>query len=527
MGNYINPGNTAFREIRCSTYIDKSDLIYQVNKVISTKQKLLCVSRPRRFGKSYDAQMLCAYYDRNCDSSSLFCDLSIASDADPDKKKSYLKHLNKYDVIYLDMTGVISAAPDDGIVPFIKRNIIKELQTEYPSLETAEAFHDTLANAARLSENRFIMIIDEWDAPVRELPEQQNSYLMFLRSLFKNSSITDNTFAAVYMTGILPIKKDGSESAVSDFNEYTILDPGFFADYTGFTENDVKKICSENGIDFQKAKTWYDGYKLDNGTSIYNPYSIMNAALRKKFRSYWRKTSASEALLTYIDMDEEGLQGDIIKLMSGETLEVDTEGFENDTRSFKNKDDVLTLMIHLGYLTCVEDENGIRYVKIPNKEVEEEFTRVLRRGKHHELLRLIALSDQLLDDTINCREDQVAAAIKAVHDTNFAPTIYNEEQSLRYVIKMAYISSTDQYLSISELPSGHGYADLVFLPKRNSPLPALIIELKWNKSAESALDQIRDRNYPAVLKNYGGKLLLVGINYDAKTKAHTCKIEEL
>ena len=167
MGNYINPGNTAFREIRCSTYIDKSDLICQVNKVISTKQKLLCVSRPRRFGKSYDAQMLCAYYGRNCDSSSLFRDLSIASDADPDKKKSYLKHLNKYDVIYLDMTGVISAAPDDGIVPFIKRNIIKELQTEYPSLETAEAFHDTLANAESYFLSELIMTQKQKFIPVR------------------------------------------------------------------------------------------------------------------------------------------------------------------------------------------------------------------------------------------------------------------------------------------------------------------------------------------------------------------------
>ena len=252
----------------------------------------------------------------------------------------------------------------------------------------------------------------------------------------------------------------------------------------------------------------------------------MSALQSGKFKSYWKKTSAAEALLTYIDMDEEGLQGEIARLVSGEEIEVDIDGFENDFQTFKGKDDVLTLLIHLGYLAYREEEQGTGMVRIPNKEVRLEFHQILRKGKHRELHRLIRESDLLLEKTIQGDADGVAEAIARIHDSNYAPQFYNNEQALRAVVRYAYITCVDQYAKIEELPSGHGCADIVYLPKWRSALPALLIELKWNKTASGAMAQIRDRNYPAVLEGFGGELILVGVNYHEKTKVHSCVIEK-
>lgn len=523
MGNYLNPGNSGFEEIRKGTYVDKTGLIRLINDTIGTKQKLTCISRPRRFGKSFAAQMLCAYYDKTCDSSSLFDDLIIAKDT------QYTKHLNQYDVIYLDMTNVIGETAITDIVPYVKRNIVRELTIAYPELKVAEGFIHTLINAAALAGNRFIMIIDEWDSPIREAKDNsqtQQDYLRFLRTLFKNSSATSQIFAAAYMTGILPIKKDSSQSAISDFREYSILDPGEYASFTGFTENEVRVLCDMYHMNFDDAKNWYDGYSFENVQSVYNPYSVICAMENSKFKSYWKKSSASEALLTYIDMDEDGLQDDIVKLISGETIEVDTEGFENDVESFRCKDDVLTLLVHPGYLSYTEEDNGTGTVRIPNKEILMEFNKIFRKGRHRELLRLIRESDYLLEKTIQQDSEAVAKAIAAIHDSNCSPQFYNDEQALRFVVRFAYITCVDQYCKIEELPSGHGYADIAYIPKRRSSLPAMIIELKWNKTCGGALAQIKDRNYPSVFKEYSGELLLVGINYNQNTKLHSCVIEK-
>ena len=522
MGNYLNPGNSGFEAIRKTSYVDKSGLISLVSQTIGTARRLTCISRPRRFGKSFAAQMLCAYYDKTCDSSSLFDDLSIA------QTPQYTEHLNQYDVIYLDMTGVMGETDAVDIVPYIKRNIIRELLSAYPGLRVEEGFVPTLVNAAAAAGNRFIFIIDEWDAPIRESrnnPKIQRDYLEFLRTLFKNSGATPQMIAAAYMTGILPIKKDGSQSAISDFREHSVLDPGQYAVFTGFTEKEVRILCDTYHMNFDEAKSWYDGYRFDEVHSIYNPYSVMCALQSGKFGSYWKKTSAAEALLTYIDMDEDGLQDEIAKLISGEELEVDTEGFENDFETFKSKDDVLTLLIHLGYLSYSEEERGTGVARIPNQEVRMEFEKILRKGKHQELHRLIRESDALLEKTIQGDAAAVADALAKIHDSNYAPQFYNNEQALRAVIRYAYITCVDQYAKIEELPSGHGCAVMVYIPGKRSPLPAMLIELKWDRTASGAIAQIRDRNYPAALQGLAAELILVGVNYHEKTKVHSCIIE--
>ncbi len=524
MGTYLNPGNSGFTGIRNDIYVDKSGLISLINETIETPRRLTCVSRPRRFGKSFAAQMLCAYYDKTCDSGPLFDDLEIAKD--DNLNGSYRKYLNQYDVIYLDMTYVKPFCDRfRNVAAYVSGKISEELAAAYPSLEVDNELPTTMIRAAELTGNKFIMIIDEWDAPIREEPKLQREYLEFLRTLFKSSSTTNRIFAAVYMTGILPIKRDGSQSAISDFQEFTITKPRNFADYVGFTENEVRKLCTDHGCDFGLMKRWYDGYRLHEVGSVYNPNSVMKAMHNRDFDSYWTQTSTAESLMGYISLDFDGMSETVAELIGGVAVSVDTGGFTNDFVTFKNRDDVLTLLIHLGYLTY-DEETG--YARIPNEEIRMEFARVIRDVKRDDTIRRIRESDQLIVDTVEENAEAVAAQIEKIHAEE-APLHYNNEQALRSVIKRAYFSYGDEYVLFEELPAGTGYADLVYLPKKASALPALLIELKWNQSAESAIEQIRNRNYPEALRGYGGEILLVAVSYDkgasAGQRKHSCIIE--
>lgn len=518
MGTYLNPGNSGFQRIVNDYYVDKTGMIDMINSTINTPKSLTCISRPRRFGKSYAAQMLCAYYDKTCDSSKLFADKIISSSA------GYKKHLNRYDVIYLDMTNILGDTEPSELIPFIRRKITEELKEEYPELKANDSLTTTLINATELTGNKFIMIIDEWDAPIREQPVIQKQYLDFLRMLFKSSGTTARIFAAAYMTGILPVKKDGSQSAISDFREYTMIKPRIFGDYVGFTEGEVRELCSRFHISFEKMQYWYDGYSFRNTGSVYNPNSVMQAIFNDDFDSYWTESSAAESLMGYISRDYKGLARTVAELVGGVEIKVNTLGFANDLVTFRGKDDVLTLLIHLGYLAYDSEKET---ASIPNEEIRREFARSIREIGHGETIRRLMDSDQLFLDTIEGNEDAVASAIERIHSEETAPLHYNREASLRSVIKLAYYTYKDHYIQWEELPAGEGYADIVYLPKRSSGYPALLIELKWDQSADGALRQIRQKKYPDALEGYGGDLLLVGINYSKDTKKHTCRIEHI
>ncbi len=419
MGTYLNPGNNGFSRIVKNNYVDKTGLIGIINKTIDTTDNLTCISRPRRFGKSYAAQMLCAYYDVTCDSHELFKDYQIA------EEESYEKNINQYHVINLDITSFVSEARIEGIafkdVPSgICAAIRNDVEMQYAELKKGLTLNDTLIDLVQKTGKKIIFIIDEWDSMIRETvgdSEAQERYLNLLRSWFKNGNFTPAVVAAAYMTGILPIKKDGSQSAISDFDEYTVLDPGNFADFVGFTREEVKRICDEKGKDFEKMKLWYDGYTFGEKHSIYNPYSVMHAAGSGKYKSYWKKTSAAETLMTYIDMDQDDLQDTIARLIAGESIIVDTDSFQNDVETFTSKDDVLTLLTHLGYLTYEEepdsydDDSVVGLVRIPNEEVRSEFDKILRKSKHKSLIDLVKKSDRLLKDTLEGKSEEVAKAI--------------------------------------------------------------------------------------------------------------------
>ncbi len=526
MGIYVNPGNGAFKRILKGNYIDKTGMIGIINNRIESSDILICISRPRRFGKSYAAKMLCAYYDHTCKSDSLFDDKEIS------KSDSYETHRNQYNVIYLDIAAFVSdVRRRDGNIKAVVNEIVESIYDElvevYPELKNIKKLTKCMTEYVKLSKKKFVFIIDEWDAIIREAKndtETQKVYFDLLREWFKNGNFTSEAVAAAYMTGILPIKKDGSESAISDFIEFTILQPGPFVRYTGFTETEVKSLCEQHNMDFEQAKQWYDGYDFKRSEPIYNPYSVMMAMQMGEYRSYWRKTSTAESLKTYVGMNIDDLQNKILRLIAGEPVNVYTDDFENDFETFNSSDDVLTLMIHLGYLVYDSESSQVH---IPNEELRIEFKRLISRPSNKRLSELVRDSEKLLQDTLNGNETEVANAIVRVRDTNYAPMFYNNEQALRYVIKFAYIICVDYYLKVEELPTGQGIADVVFIPKRDTSLPAMIVELKWNKTADSALEQIKEKRYPAILSGYVGEMMLVGINYDEKTKKHSCKIENI
>lgn len=522
MGVYLNPGNAGFRSVRNGLYVDKSELIDYVNSTLDTPRRLTCVSRPRRFGKSFAAKMLSAYYDNGCDSSELFKNLKIS------EKPSFAKHLNKYDVLYLDITWFISNAEAIGnTVRELQDDVIEELREIYPSgiKKGVKSLPKALSQIHALTGKSFVIIIDEWDALFREAKENikvQKDYIQLLRGLFKSNQ-TEKMVKAAYMTGILPIKKYGTQSALTDFKEFTMLEPGPVAEYVGFTEREVKELCVKYNIDFKKAQRWYDGYHFSSVGHVYNPNSIVELMLSGKFLNYWTQTETYESLKMYIDLDIDNLKGAILDMLAGGSCVIDTGTFQNDMTSLNSKDDVLTLLVHLGYLTYAESK---KEVSIPNDEVHEEFMRAIKNGSRKELVRAIEVSDKLLKATWEQNTAEVARLIDIVHAEITSQISYNNELSLMCVILFGYYSAKESYIKIRELPAGNGYADVVFLPKKYSDKPALIVELKWNKSAEGAISQIKKKRYVQAIENYGGDILLVGINYDKKSRKHECVIEK-
>ncbi len=520
MGIYLNPSNIDFQQaLNSKIYVDKSMLIEYANNIIYTEQKFICISRPRRFGKSMAANMLTAYYSRGCDSKEMFSKLKIA------KADSFEKHLNKYNVIHINMVNFMNKGNSiDEVLDYLSRRILHELKKEYSDVECFD-WADMISVLSEIFDTKkvpFIFVIDEWDCVFRvhkSDSDSQTKYLNFLRNLLKDQSYV----ALAYMTGILPIKKYGEHSAINAFYEYSMIDAEPISEFTGFTENEVKELCEKYNKSFSEMKRWYDGYNL-NGISIYNPKSVVESILRGQFNNYWTSTETYEALKIYIEMNFDGLKDTIIELLAGEKVVIDTTTFTNDMVTFITKDDVLTLLIHLGYLTY---DFYTKEVSIPNYEISEQFASTIKVMGWSEVANSLKQSDELLKATLNCDEEKVANLIDKAHTDNTSILKYNDENSLSCVISLAYYSARKTYTIDRELPAGKGYADLVFRPRKNNTNPALIVELKYDKSAEGAIDQIKKNQYADCLKDYSGDVLLVGINYDKDSKCHTCKIEKI
>lgn len=522
MGIYLNPKNKSFQEaINSEIYVDKTELIACTNKCINTKEKFICVSRPRRFGKSMTLGMLAAYYSSNCDSTDLFKGLKIESD------ETFQKHLNHYDVIYLNMQQFLIRAKNQEVTQYLEQAVIEELRELYGDLfpERITILAEALEKIYDKSDKEFIFLIDEWDCVMRERQESetlQKQYLDFLRDLLKDQPYV----ALAYMTGILPVKKYGVHSALNMFREYSMTDQKMFEEYTGFTENEVKELCKQYAMNFDETNSWYDGYMLRRYKHIYNPRSVVEAMSCHNFSNYWTATETYEALKIYMDMDFDGLREEIVLMLGGGRVKVNTRSFQNDMRNFKTKDDVLTLLIHLGYLGYdVDTEEAF----IPNKEIIGEFENAMSVGGWPEVMRVLKESEKLLEDTLACNEQGVADALDKAHTEIASILTYNDENSLSCAIGLAYYSARKDYRLIRELPTGRGFADVVFLPLPHTGNPALIVELKYDKSADTAIRQIKERHYTQALEGYSGEILLIGINYekDNEKKQHSCIIEKI
>lgn len=368
MGIYLNPGNEKFLQaIQSEIYVDKTGLLQYCNKVLNTMQRFICVSRPRRFGKSVTANMLAAYYSRGCDSDRLFSGFEIACTED------YDLHRNKYDVVFLNMQDFLSRTSSmDQMLELVKKTLLWDLTDEYPDIRLFDETDmiRTMQDIYHKTRVPFVIVIDEWDCIFREYKTDggaQRTYLDFLRDFLKDNGC----IALCYMTGILPIKKYGTHSALNMFDEFSMTFAGPFASYMGFTEQEVKDLCARYQMDFSETKRWYDGYYMEEVGSIYNPRSVVSAMQFHQFQYYWNQTETFEALRTYIDMNFEGLRDDIIAMMDGEKkISVDTRSFTNDMVTFHSKDDVMTLLIHLGYLGYL---NESAEVFIPNYEILNEY----------------------------------------------------------------------------------------------------------------------------------------------------------
>ena len=521
MGIYINKGNAAFRDIVTHEYVDKSSLIPLVNATLNSENRYSCVTRCRRFGKSMAARMLCAYYDKSCDSRELFRGLKAEQD------KSFETYLNKYYVICVDMTDFTTRFRNKKeIVNIIQNKIINDVLLEFPQIIRQED-DDLMEILSRISQStgeRFVMIIDEWDAILREMGTDDyivTAFVDLLRRLFKGSN-SNIVFAGAYLTGILPIKRYNTESALNNFREYTMIRPGKMFGALGFTHEEVKMLCEKHNLDLSEMERWYDGYRIGKASHIFNPYSVMRAINEEEYGSYWTTTGAYDSVITYIQMNYDGLKDDVIRMLSGEHVYVNTTKFQNDMRIVKNRNDVLTVLIHLGYLAYDGDTNECY---IPNKEVADEFLNAVEDTSWTRLVDAITASQNLLNATIAGNETAVAQAIDLAHDENTSILSYNDENSLACVLTVAYIWARNEYVIHREYATGKGFADLVMIPRRSVNKPALVIELKFNHTAETAIDQIKCKEYPAKIAEYSGDILLVGINYDREQKRHTCKIE--
>ncbi|MCF0196033.1 MAG: AAA family ATPase, partial [Bacteroidaceae bacterium] len=463
MASYINIGNKAFASSVNDEYVDKTGLIAEVNDTLFKRSRFSCVSRCRRFGKSMAAEMLCAYYDRSCDSRKLFRGLQIEHHPD------FEKHLNKYPVIYVDMTNFMTRyRNDNSVVSIIQRSLIEDIAQCYADVPTKED-DDLMAYLLRVAlatGNQFIMIIDEWDAICREFGAKEKAmddYVNLLRRMFKSIDAM-RVFAGVYLTGIFPIKKYQTESALNNFWEYSMIQPAGLAPFFGFTKSEVQTLCEKYDMDFEEMAKWYDGYSIGDEPSMFNPSSVMKALSFNKCSNFWATTGAFDAVARYIQMDFKGLRGDIVSMLAGGSCPVNTTSFANDPSIIHDRDEVLTVLIHLGYLAYDADKE-VCY--IPNMEVAEEMKNAVKRNGWQNVMDAINASEELLENLLEGEAEAVAAGVEKVHEESASILKYNNENALSCVINLAFYAARNKYKVIREMPTGKGFADVVFVPWRN------------------------------------------------------------
>ena len=535
MGMYLNPGYENFREVtRQRIYVDKTMMIAAVNEIMEHGNKYICISRPRRFGKTIAGEMLNAYYSKGCDARELFAPYKIAQDP------SFEEKLNKYNVIKIDMNSEYQNTMEKpALIKRLTGKIREEMRAQFPDLTFAEddSLADCIQKVFDKTGETFVILMDEYDVLVREQVPQDlfDDFLRFLNGLFKSATLRP-AISLAYLTGILPVIRDRVQSKLNNFEEYTILNARELAEFAGFTAEEAQTLCETYRIDFEECRRWYDGYLLKKKGSgkgggipeyyeVYNPESLVKSILNGEFDSYWGKTSTYEVISDYVSRNFDGTRDAVLKMISGESVDVNITSYRNTMTDFKTKDDVFTYLMHVGYLTYQAGHADEGTCRIPNREVRKEWLNAIAAMEdYRETDRIIKDSKELLAETIAGNEDAVAKALDRSHIHVTSNRSYNNEDALQSAIYLAYIFALNRYTVVKEMTAGKGFSDVTFIPFVKD-YPAMIIELKKNDSAASAIDQIRDRQYYESLSHYQGDLLFVGVNYDEKEKTHSCKIE--
>ena len=499
-------------------FVDKSRLISKINELVGSDAQYICVTRPRRFGKTVNAMMLASYYSKNADFKELFDKLEISHD------ESYLEHLNKHNVVYMTFSEM--PKPNCTYEEFLNSyivDLIDYLAENFQDIkiDKSKPIFKIFSQVYAQCGQGFIFIFDEWDYIFnnRLFSEgDRENFLQFLKDLLKDKPYVE----LAYMTGVLPIAKYSSGSALNMFTEFNMMNDYQFDDCFGFTQNEVEMLCAkQNRLELSELKEWYNGYHTCNNLQIYNPRSVSLALSYGVCQSYWTNTGPMDEIIYYIENNIEAVRDDIVRMSSGLTVKVLLEGYSAEKISLNTRDEILSAMTVYGFLSYYDEE-----LRIPNKELRMKFDYALRNNKMGEISKLVLQSNEMLEATIRKDTETMEHLIQEAHDINIPVIKYNDENSLACVITLVYLNARSQYKIVREMPAGVGFADFIFYPN-NKAKPAFIIELKKDATPDEALQQIREKRYAKALDGYSGQKLAVGISYDSKLKTHKVKIEEI
>lgn len=546
MGRYLNSKRAALlyrKEANAAYFVDKTRLLDELAVFFETGESgsaqsgtgtpYICITRPRRFGKTVMANMIASYFGMGMDSRNIFDRLEVRT------RKWYEKHLNQHNVIYISFNELPNGCKTyREYIARIERFLIEDLLREYPNakLDGNMAVWDMLNYILELEEEvKFIFVLDEWDFIFHRdfvTEEDKRDYIGFLGNLLKDQPYVE----LAYMTGILPIAKYSSGSELNMFLEYTMVSEEKYSEYFGFTEMEVDMLYERYmertegpKITRKGLKRWYDGYHTMSGRHIYNPRSVVAALANNNLGNYWTSSGPYDEIFYYINQNVDAVRDALALMVSGEAVPAKVREYAAVSMNLTTKEEIFSAMVVYGFLTS---EKG--RVFIPNKELMDKFEDMLRREPSlGYVYRLARESERMLEATIAGDTETMADILEYAHNTEVPLLHYNNETELTAVVNLVYLSARDAYRIEREDKAGIGYVDFIFYPE-DKKADCIILELKIGHSPEAAIQQIKDRKYALRFQGklgeesvYTGRILAVGISYDKVSKKHSCKIEIL
>lgn len=520
---------------RTRFFVDKSELIKELLQAVTLDgQQYFCITRPRRFGKTVMANMIGAFFEKAADAFFIFDRLRIS------QYKDYQKHLNQYEVIYIDFSRMPENCTSyDAYIHRISCGLKEDLIRKYPELDLdiLKPVWDTLQMVFEKTKDRFVFVMDEWDAVfhkdfIREYDRKK--YLEFLRDLLKGQAYVE--FA--YMTGVLPIAKYSSGSEINMFKEYNMATSEMYSEYFGFLESEVdalfqiyQQTSSSPRISRADLRIWYDGYYTASGERLYNPRSVLCALTDNQLRNYWTSSGPYDEIFYYIRNNVDAIRDDLVLMISGEQVEVKIQEYAATATQLTTREQVYSAMVVYGLLTY---DNASGKVSIPNKELMDRFNELLLSKEDLGYIhRLAKESEKMLKATLTNDTQTMSRILKYAHDTESPILSYNSEIELSAIINLVYLAARDRYRVEREDKAGEGYVDFIFYPERRED-DCIILELKIDSTPEDAIQQIKNKQYALRFQGklgekprYVGNIRAVGISYDRKTKEHSCKVEIL